>query len=205
MRCWPEPRYVVANRTNSDVVRVFVDGACSGNEHKRVEERIGGFGAWCEQTEWRHSGRLCAPCTNNRGELQAVVHVLNKAIQDAIDESPPCPEMTVGDPGSELRIMGDNQYVLNIATDWLSGWRARGYLKADGEPPENLDLVMELDRLLSKFAEIGRPLSFQWISAHSVEPLDKESDLWKMWKGNDHADRLAVEGEQKELVVKTDG
>lgn len=201
-RHWAEPRYIVANRTNAEVVRVFVDGACSGNEHKRVEDRVGGFGAWCEQTAWQHSGRLRAPCTNNRGELQAVIHVLDKALSDVAGgggDGDSCTDLTNGDPLSELRIMGDNQYVLNIATDWLPDWRARGYRKADGALPENLELVKQLDRLLARFVEIGRPLSFQWVSAHSVEPLDKQSDLWRMWKGNYRADRLALEGEKQLL------
>jgi len=168
------------------VCRVFVDGACTGNHHKRKQERCGGYGIYFEDGSVQSSGTLAdlsTATTNNRLELTAVIDLLDNAIQGRYDR------LT---PATELRIVGDNQYVLNMALDWLPKWRARDYCKTDGARVENVDLVRRLDSLLQAFERRRWPLSFQWVRAHQPEPPDKESEEWRMWHGNDKADRLAT-------------
>lgn len=168
------------------VCRVFVDGACSGNHHKRKQERCGGYGIYFEDGSVQSSGTLAdlsTATTNNRLELTAVIDLLDNAIQGCYDS------LT---PATELRIVGDNQYVLNMALDWLPKWRARDYCKADGSSVENVDLVRRFDSLLQAFERKRWPLSFQWVRAHQTEPPDRDSEEWRMWHGNDRADRLAT-------------
>lgn len=213
--CWPEPRYIVplpstpvVGQDNGDallhsVCRLFVDGACSGNHHMQHSDRSAGFGVYCEATEWSYSAALQPPFTNNRAELQAVVHALSAlltASRETLHRDFGIADWT----RCEVRIVGDNEYVMNIATEWLDAWRSRNYCRKNGEPVLNIDLVQHLAALLDEFKERQWPLSMQWMRAHKAQPKkhqsdcsDAVSDTWRMWNGNRIADKLAVEGGKK--------
>jgi ribonuclease HI len=198
---WPEPLYVHdvrASDQNRPVCRFFVDGACSGNHHKDQQQRNAGFGVYCEQSKWTHSDALQAPCSNNRAELKAVVYILDTLL-NANAETLRQKFNIEGE--SEICIIGDNQYALKIVTEWLPNWRAKNYLKKDGSPVLNIDLVQELEALLHEFDAREWPLSVQWVRAHLPEPKNaaKDSQEWRMWHGNDTADRLARKGGEKPL------
>lgn len=192
------------------VCRVFVDGACSGNHHRRVSDRLGGYGIYFESTGHSLSGTLrdhvvCdvsdsdAAVTNNRLEMMAVIALLERIVdlrrqqtrESGIEQASSLPdELRRGDV--ELRIIGDNQYVLNAAVDWLPGWRSKGYRKQKGDEVKNIDLVRRLDRLLLTFEKEQWPLSFQWVRAHQAEPSTADFERWQMWYGNQQADSLAT-------------
>ena len=162
-RLYGDVRYrvaVPAATVSPSLHRVFVDGACSGNHHRRQNERKGGYGIFFEDTSVSASGTLpdkSLGVTNNRLELIAVVKLLSNVLDNVYEHVR---------PDDELRVVGDNQYVLNMALDWLPKWRARNYCKADGSGVENDDLVRQLDALLLEFERCRRPLSFQWVRAH---------------------------------------
>lgn len=59
----------------------------------------------------------------------------------------------------------DSQYVLNAITkNWLAGWRKRGYKKADGSVPVNVELWKELDKLLPTVTN----KTFEWTKGHAT-------------------------------------
>lgn len=209
--CWAEPRYFCFSSSgggvkrkrddaentdrkeaeNADrkeavadregVARVFVDGSCTGNQQLDSKKRKGGCGVYCETTKWELSGPLEEPCTNNRGELTAVILVLEEALQGRWSDQ------------TEIRVVGDNIYVLKIITEWLDKWRRNNYCKSNGEEILNKDLVQRLDSLLQQ-AAATHVLSFLWVSAHCEEPENKKSELWLNWYGNKKADELAQAG-----------
>lgn len=47
-------------------------------------------------------------------------------------------------------IYSDSAYVVNIATNWIFSWEARGWIKTDKKVPENLNILKELYNLLTK-------------------------------------------------------
>lgn len=47
-------------------------------------------------------------------------------------------------------IYSDSAYVVNIATNWIYSWEARGWIKADKKIPENLDILKNLYNSLIK-------------------------------------------------------
>lgn len=47
--------------------------------------------------------------------------------------------------GAAPIVYTDSAYALNSFTAWLSGWKSRGWTKANGEPIENLDLIKMYD------------------------------------------------------------
>jgi ribonuclease HI len=73
----------------------------------------------------------------------------------------------------------DSQYVLKGVTEWLAGWKARGWRTAAKAPVKNVDLWQRLDALL---ASSGHTIDWRWVRGHNGDP------------GNERADMLANKG-----------
>ena len=111
--------------------------------------------AWVvDESQWRAGGWPRA--TNNQGELMAVLDLL-RATADRADEG--------------LHILCDSQYVINSVTQWMPGWKRRGWRKADGKPVLNRELLEQLDEALA-----GRQVKFEWVKGHAGHPLNEAAD-----------------------------
>lgn len=97
---------------------------------------------------WRHG-------TNNMGELMAVLDLLRQTRGLADD----------------LTVLCDSQYAIKCCTEWLPGWKRRGWKKADGKPVLNQELLRELDHELA-----GRQVRFRWVKGHAGHPLNEKAD-----------------------------
>lgn len=97
--------------------------------------------------------------TNNVAELTALAELL-----------------TATDPAVPIEIRMDSQYAMKAVTEWLPGWKRKGWKTAAGKPVANQELVRRIDELLT-----GRPVEFRYVPAHQIggDPL------------NDFADRAA--------------
>jgi ribonuclease HI len=69
--------------------------------------------------------------TNNKMEMIAAIKALEAVPQ-----------------GLPIVIHSDSQYVVKGATEWLRGWNAKGWRKADGKPVMNQDLWMQMDAVM---------------------------------------------------------
>jgi ribonuclease HI len=98
--------------------------------------------------------------TNNRMELQAAIGALEALTR----------------PGQEVEIRTDSSYLRDLASQWLPGWKRRGWKRPTGEPVANLDQVQRLDELL-----VAHRVRWTKVKGHSGEP------------GNERADRLAAD------------
>lgn len=96
--------------------------------------------------------------TNNLGELNAVLELLNATAQ-------------AGLAGEDLHILADSQYAINVISKWSPGWKKRGWVKADKKPIKNLELIQEIDRAMQ-----GRTVSFEWVKGHAGHPLNERAD-----------------------------
>ena len=141
----------------SDSVELFTDGACKGNPGP------GGWGVlltWGNTEKELFGGELAT--TNNRMEMMAVIEGLSALKQ-------PC----------SITLYIDSQYVLKGMTEWLKGWKARGWLTASKEPVKNVDLWQRLDALVHG---AGHKIEWRWVKGHAGHP------------GNERADALANRG-----------
>ena len=136
---------------------IYTDGACSGNPGP------GGWGALMIAGKHRKEIFGGEPdTTNNRMELQAAIEAL-KAIK----------------PGytGHITLWTDSTYVMKGITEWIHGWKKRGWRKSDKKPVVNVDLWKELDA-----ARQNKNLTWKWVKGHDgVE-------------GNEIADELARRG-----------
>ena len=120
-------------------VKIYTDGACSGNPGP------GGWGALLVygETEKELSGGE-KDTTNNRMEMMAVIMAL-----ESLKE--PC----------KIDLYTDSKYVLQGATEWMKGWKAKGWKTASKDPVKNKDLWERLD------AAMGRhELKWHWVKGH---------------------------------------
>lgn len=143
-------------------VQIYTDGACKGNPGP------GGWGAWLKSgtTEKElFGGELNT--TNNRMELSAVIEGLAALKR-------PC----------KVVLYLDSQYVRQGITEWIKGWKAKGWITASKQPVKNADLWRRLDDLV---ANGGHQIEWRWVKGHSGDP------------GNERADMLANRGVQKAL------
>jgi ribonuclease HI len=92
--------------------------------------------------------------TNNKMEMTAAIKAL-----EAVPHSLP------------IIIHSDSQYVINGATKWLRGWKAKGWRKADGKPVLNQDLWLQMDALLK-----GRKITWTWVKGHAGHEQNERVD-----------------------------
>ena len=138
-------------------VTIYTDGACKGNPGP------GGWGVLLKAggTEKELFGGELAT-TNNRMELMAVIQALSALKR-------PC----------EVTLFLDSQYVLKGITEWLPGWKAKGWRTASKQPVKNVELWQQLDALVQQG---GHQIDWRWVRGHNGDP------------GNERADALANRG-----------
>ncbi len=133
-------------------VEIFTDGGCRGNPGP------GGWGALMRYGE--HEKEIYGydkETTNNRMELMAAIRaleVLNRA--------------------SEVSLTTDSNYVRQGITEWLEGWKKRGWKTAAKKPVKNKDLWQRLDEAVAR-----HNVEWHWVKGHSGH------------EGNERADDLA--------------
>lgn len=96
--------------------------------------------------------------TNNLGELNAVLELLNATAQAGLADE-------------DLHVLADSQYAINVISKWSPGWKKRGWVKADKKPIKNLELIQEIDRAMQ-----GRTVTFEWVKGHAGHPLNERAD-----------------------------
>jgi ribonuclease HI len=140
-----------------NVIDIYTDGACKGNPGP------GGWGVLLQSggTEKELFGGE-ANTTNNRMEMMAVIQAL-----EALKR--PC----------KVNLHLDSKYVLQGITEWIAGWKAKGWRTASKQPVKNVELWQRLDALVSNG---GHDIDWRWVKGHAGDP------------GNERADALANKG-----------
>ena len=131
------------------IVDIYTDGACRGNP---------GPGGWAavltSGARVRELSGAEAATTNNRMELLAVINAL-RALKRRV----------------RVRVYTDSQYVRLGITEWLAGWKARGWRTADRKPVKNQDLWEQLETLAA-----GHNIEWHWVKGHSGVPGNERCD-----------------------------
>lgn len=131
---------------------IYTDGSCLKNP--------GGPGGWAIVAKDEATGAVTEQnggdpmTTNNRMELTAAIMALRLA-----------------PTGTRVALYTDSQYLKNGITKWVSGWKRRGWRKADGQPVLNQPLWMELDELYT-----AHTVYFHWVKGHAGHPLNERCD-----------------------------
>ena len=144
-------------------VVIYTDGACKGNPGP------GGWGVLLVSADGTEKELFGGEreTTNNRMEMMAVIEGLSILKR-------PC----------AVTLHLDSQYVLKGITEWISGWKAKGWKTAAKQPVKNVDLWQRLDALV---ATAGHTIDWRWVKGHAGDP------------GNERADGLANRGVDRVL------
>ncbi|WP_339615167.1 ribonuclease HI [uncultured Gilvimarinus sp.] len=130
-------------------IEIYTDGACRGNPGP------GGWGALL-----RFEGQEKELCggerntTNNRMELTAAIEGL-KALTEAC----------------EVVLTTDSQYVRKGITEWLAGWKRKGWRTASKQPVKNVDLWQALDEQSNR-----HKIDWRWVKGHSGHAENERAD-----------------------------
>jgi ribonuclease HI len=119
----------------------------------------------------QHVRELCGGepmTTNNRMELMAVIQALGALKR-------PC----------NVVLYLDSEYVRKGITEWIHGWKAKGWLTAAKQPVKNVDLWKQLDDAVVTSKHV---IEWRWVKGHAGDP------------GNERADALANQGVEKVLA-----
>jgi ribonuclease HI len=94
--------------------------------------------------------------TNNRMEMTAVIQALSALKR-------PC----------KITLHLDSQYVLKGITEWLPGWKAKGWRTAAKQPVKNVDLWQALDALVQNS---GHVIDWRWVKGHAGDVGNERAD-----------------------------
>lgn len=134
---------------NNEVVEIFTDGACKGNP---------GAGGWGALLRFGgHEKELFggeANTTNNRMELLAVIRALESLTRRC-----------------RVQVHTDSQYVQKGISEWIHGWKRRGWKTADNSPVKNADLWRQLDALASQ-----HEVEWRWVKGHAGHAENERAD-----------------------------
>lgn len=130
-------------------IEIFTDGACSGNP---------GPGGWAAILRYGDNEKELSggelETTNNRMELTAVIKAL-----EALKR--PC----------RITVTTDSEYVKKGVTEWLEGWKKKGWKTASKKPVANRDLWEMLDAEIHK-----HKMRWEWVRGHEGHPENERCD-----------------------------
>lgn len=131
---------------DDEPLTIATDGSCLGNPGP------GGWSWAVSDSCWSAGGHPST--TNNLMELRAVY--------EALAATP---------PRRPLIIETDSEYVINVFTKWLEGWRANNWRTSGRRPVANQAAILEIDRRLA-----GRSIAWQHVYGHSGHHLNEIVD-----------------------------
>jgi len=71
----------------------------------------------------------------------------------------------------QVELHTDSQYVRNGISEWIAGWKARGWKTAAKDPVKNEDLWRRLDA-----ARARHSVDWRWVKGHNGHPLNERAD-----------------------------
>lgn len=150
-----------------DTIYIHADESCLGNQFSKRANPGGAGGlveAWRDGDWERRDYWISEPdTTNNRMALRSAIEALSALRRPCV-----------------IHFISDSQYLVKGMSEWLPGWKRRGW-KRKGGAIENLELWKQLDRALRRHDV--RP---RWVRGHAGHPE------------NEYVDRLATTAARKQ-------
>ena len=136
-------------------IAAFSDGACRGNP---------GPGSWGiviqdSSNILYESSDIDELTTNNKMELTGAIKALEYLLEHDYEDT-------------AVHLYTDSTYVVKGINEWIKGWKARGWRKADKKAPENLELWQKIDELTHSFSN----LNLHWVKGHAGHPQNERCD-----------------------------
>ncbi len=130
-------------------VEIFSDGACSGNPGPGGYGTILRFGPHIKEL----SG-YAPDTTNNRMEMMGAIAGLESLTKP-----------------STVIMTTDSQYVCKGMTEWIEGWKKKGWKNSQRKPVLNRDLWERLEA-----ATNGHSVRWKWVKGHAGHEENERCD-----------------------------
>ena len=161
----------------SEVI-IFTDGSTLNNQIKG--NRKGGIGVFFGDNDKRNISLALKESDNNKVTNQvAELLACTKGIEKILSEE----EIN----NRKIIIYTDSMYIVNSIQKWAINWEKNNWKKSDNKDVENIELIKKL-----YYYSKNLKIDFRHVKSHQKEP-DKNNANYKIWYGNNQADRLAVE------------
>ncbi len=131
-------------------IKIYTDGACSGNPGK------GGWAAIILDGNLNQSSisGSVSSTTNNRMELMAPIMALKKIKKK-----------------SEITILTDSKYVKDGITVWIKKWKLNNWKGSNKKPVKNKDLWIKLEDSC-----LRHKVTWKWVKAHAENKYNNLAD-----------------------------
>lgn len=121
---------ITGNNITGNIYHIYTDGACRNNQEPDKRTAAWAFVVFNSSMERKGSkSAFLGNATNNEAELIAMIEALKWGST------------------KKLVVYTDSQYVHKGLTEWITGWKRRGWKTSSNEVVKNLDLWQELDSL----------------------------------------------------------
>lgn len=150
---------------------IYTDGACSGNPGP------GGWGTviYFADGGVHELGGHAAETTNNRMEMQAAIAALQFLQQHDYDD--------------DIELNTDSKYLIQGITQWMRGWKRKGWKTSAGKAVLNKDLWLTLDELTQSLkTDQSVDIDWQYVKGHAGNV------------GNERCDEIARSFSQKRAI-----
>ena len=169
----------LAAKKNTTVA--YTDGACKGNPG------AGGWGAHLifsdGSTQDLYGGDT--ETTNNRMELMGAIQALTHSSHE-----------------QKLEIWTDSSYVQKGITEWIEGWKKKGWKTASKKPVANQDLWQQLDKLCQQ-----RDVDWHWVKGHAGHAGNEKADELAnlgVTSNSGHSSMIKASVAQKPVINESD-
>lgn len=134
------------------MIRIYTDGGYS------IPKGVGGYAfVVVDGIDVVHTFHTTEKnSTNSRMEIKAFLGALRYAKEHY--------------PNQEVTMYTDNQYVVRGYNEWMKGWKAKGWRKADGKEIMNRDLWEQIDQEKSPL------LISKWVRGHNGDEYNELVD-----------------------------
>jgi len=159
----PAPLGLSDPRPPDNNIWIFTDGGCTSNGKR------GSRASWAYYiTDGRKTkydfGLVATEPSNNRGELEAILHALAVVRTNA----------------KRVNLVSDSDYSIKCISTWYKSWIANSRT----QDKKNLDLISQCVELVDKM-----DINFIHTNSHTAEP-PRSSAKWFIWRGNHIVDYL---------------
>ena len=133
------------------MIKVFTDGACSGNPG------LGGWGVVILINDndpiFLKGGEI--QTTNNRMELTATIKALKYFKEHQL-----------------ITLITDSKYVKDGIESWIANWKKNGWRTTSKKPVKNKELWVELDSQIAK-----HNITWKWVKGHAGDRYNEKADF----------------------------
>ena len=164
-------------RTRDTTEIIFTDGSCINNGKKNA---YGGMGVYFGKNDKRnYSMPQTKIPSNQKGELVAILKALE------LSRLP------------NVIIYTDSKYSISCVEKWIHDWKKTNsdpklWKNSRGKFVKHSEIIAQIDTL----KKLKESVEFRHVNSHQAEPIDKNSQKYFIWYGNDKADKLAKIGSQ---------